>query len=198
MKDNVVNLLKWSEEEKENGMANIRDNEDKFKTFLDVVMVHMIPARKWKREISCMLVSDIFTSSDEAMSMLFVENYLSDFLEMIRTGNKVELEESKAKYTKWNDEGKGFKGWHISGVNRFNELVNIVRKKRSDDNSKQMEQQMLNDFEEYVGNMCATVSSGTSGDGSNNSLETQVSEEELRKYFVEATNDWDAVVQVPI
>ena len=117
---------------------------------------------------------------------------------MDRTGKEVELKVSKAKYTKWNDQGKGFKGWHISGVNRFNELVGMVRKKRSDDNSKQMEQQLLNDFEEYVGNMCETVSSGTSGDGSNNSLETQVSEAELRKYFVEATNDWDAVVQIPI
>ena len=100
--------VKWcADEEKENGMENICDDEERFKTFLDVVMmVNMIPVRKWKREVSCLVVSQIFTSSDEAMSMLFVENYLLDFLTMKSTGKEVELKESKAKYTKWNNQGK--------------------------------------------------------------------------------------------
>ena len=72
------------------------------------------------------MISDIITSSIEAMALWIIDNYGEKWL---RWGKKTE----KAKYTCFKQGNKLFGGWNEIGIERFNELVRHVRKNREGD-----------------------------------------------------------------
>lgn len=149
LKGDVDSLVDWCGAQ-EDGMMNIRDDEKKFGVFLDVVMQHLKTNDKWKNEIYVKKVSELFTSSDEAMAMLYFENYHNDFKIMKSTRKEVPRNESNPTWTKSDKNGNGYKGWHIDGVNRYNELFDHVEKKRKEDGSVRLEASILDAYKKFV------------------------------------------------
>ena len=88
---------------------------------------------------------DMSSVSDEAFALLLLENSHDRWLDIFKSaegkvhrrrneGKRQWESEVRTKFTdggiKYNEKGKGFKGWNNAGIERFNELFDIVKNDR--------------------------------------------------------------------
>lgn len=121
-----------------------------FKVFVDLCLVHFVDSVDWKWRAYSTTISEIFTPSDEAMAMLFFENYVRDYKKMSESGQKVVRKYSRPKYTKTLNQDIKFHGWHVSGIKRYNHLRAYVSDMRSKTENVEMEESLRN----YYRNFC--------------------------------------------
>jgi hypothetical protein len=124
---------------------------DMFESFCNNCLVFMIKKRDWKQRRNSDLISKFITIPDEAMGVLALENMAPDLIEYINTtsieddGENEETpgdvkKTSKAKYTSSKGGGSfGVRGWHSSGIKRYNELCANLKPLRETETSKALE-----------------------------------------------------------
>ena len=190
LKDKVEALVEWCIDEEDDGLLNLRNEEDHFMTFVDVCLVHLANPPSWNM-VTEKKLSNIFSPSDEAIAMLTFENHVDDFDRMIGNKNDIGRKDSRPRYTKekgGNTEG-GFKGWHIDGVNRFNVLIKGVKTKRNEINSVRLEKKVMNQYRDF----CNMVDKNQRGEGDHESMDLMPGID-LNKYLVEPDVDnWTSV-----
>ena len=72
----------------------------------------------WRYAAYNTVVSDIFTESDEAFSMMLLENNIDDYKQLIKLKGKLTRKESGPKYTKDPNVNEKFKGWSRKGIKK--------------------------------------------------------------------------------
>jgi len=124
---------------------------DLFESFCNNCLVFMIKKRDWKQRRDSDLISKFITIPDEAMGVLALENMAPDLIEYINTtsiegdGENEETQgdvkkTSKAKYTSSKGGGSfGVRGWHSSGIKRYNVLCAKLKQLRETETSKALE-----------------------------------------------------------
>ena len=136
------------------------NNQEFFETFVEYCLIHSTTAVEWRYKCYNTILSKIFTISDEALTMLMLENNVADLVRIKTEQNKLTRKESKPKYTKVNgDTGERYQGWHKKGIKRYNELYNIVKAQRETQASKELELVMKDKF----ANICGKVHTGGEG-----------------------------------
>jgi hypothetical protein len=96
---------------------NLRTHDDPklFEVFVDFCLIHLLLSLNWRCQSYSDTVSNIFTSSDEALAMLLLENNAVDLLLTFNNKAKVSRKESKPKYTKIGQSSKvKFQGWSMN------------------------------------------------------------------------------------
>ncbi|MCP4748034.1 MAG: hypothetical protein GY874_18140 [Desulfobacteraceae bacterium] len=126
----------------EDHYRNLRTHEDPklFEVFVDFCLIHLLSCLNWRWQSYSDTVSNMFTSSDEALAMLLLENNAADLLLCFNSGAKVSRKQSKPKYTKISQSTNiKFQGWSRKGIKRFNELLKTVTANRKLDVCKERE-----------------------------------------------------------
>ena len=195
LKEKVRKLVEWCINEGDDGLLNLRDRDDHFMTFVDVCLVHMTDSSSWSM-VTDKRISNVFSSSDEAIAMLVFENHVDDFFRIVSSTKKICRKESKPKYTKENKENErktkgGFKGWHVDGVSRFNQLMKEVKRRRNNDASVQLEKKIMNEYQIFCNESCDDYNK--SSGGYNEGMDS-MEDIDWNKYLVEADVDnWASV-----
>ena len=65
----------------------------------------------WRYTAYNIVLSDIFTESDEALCMLMLENNVDDHKKMVDLKRKIIRKEARSKYTKDLNVNETSKGW---------------------------------------------------------------------------------------
>ena len=101
----------------------------------------MVGAMRWKRLVLSGKEKpmDVATASDEALTLLMYENYWPSWLD--KHENKTVVR--PPKYTK--QEGMRYGEWNDEGIERFNELLDEVKKDRESAAGKRMEERYQTD-----------------------------------------------------
>ena len=136
------------------GLENLRtklENIDMFHTFVSYCLIHFTTSINWRYKACSVVVSEIFSESDEALCILLIENNAEDYARMHREQRKITRKEAKPKYTKVEIVERRFKGWDKRGIRRFNELVAAIKKNRELNESKDMELQLKSRYCEITG-----------------------------------------------
>lgn len=168
-RDNLVLLIKTAAKKK--GVQDLRkeledsatedeeiSHSDLFNTFCNNCLVFMVKRKDWKANRTNSVISKFITVPDEAMGMLALENIAPDLIEFINnqtmihptsTPPSANKKSSKAKYT--SRKGRSFgtiRGWHNSGIARYNELCEVVRKHRKSATSTKLESDLLKEYKQ--------------------------------------------------
>jgi hypothetical protein len=135
----------------------LHDNEDQeykqqeraFTFLVDHLLGHVIGKREWDMMKCFHLVSDRVSVSDEAYTLLLLENVYEEWLKLKpnQPGEKQTI--VKGKYT---DPEKGasnekYKGWTVDGIKRYNELHNSVERNRKQKWSREVEMKAKEEFQ---------------------------------------------------
>ena len=153
-KDGMKTVIQLAQDPDE--FINMRANEDKsyFKYFVEYFLVHFTLSRTWKTSVTMKTISQIFTPSDEAFCMLIIENNAEDLQKVSTTANALDRTECKPLYTKnYSDIIDRYQGWSKDGIKRFNTLFQRVVELRSTDRSKDLEEEIMLEYLNYVGPM---------------------------------------------
>ena len=104
------------------------ENKKKHKVFVfyQEIVPCLVGRREWDMKRAVSTISEIVTPSLEAMALWIIDNYGEKWS---RKGSRTE----KAKYTSVTQGNKLFGGWNEHGIERFNNLICLVRKNRSED-----------------------------------------------------------------
>mgnify|MGYP000258516759 FL=1 len=128
-----------------NRLENLRhesDNIELFETFVSICLTHFTASYNWRYNASSLAISKIFTSSDEALCILLLENNAADYVVMNREQRKINRKEAKPKWTKVECADKKFRGWDRRGIRRFNFIVNTIQRNRQSTVSLDMEEKL--------------------------------------------------------
>jgi hypothetical protein len=130
---------KCAEENKEMPMSTewltLRNDEGNwYTTFFDRFIIHVVGAAKFRNKVVAQFVSNFVTVGDEAFALLVLENCEEKWMDMY--DKNITKSYKKNKYT---DGGKScksgrsrnLKGWSNKGLNRFNELYQLVKRDRA-------------------------------------------------------------------
>ena len=105
-------------------------------------MIYFTTSLYWRYNACNVVISEIFTASDETLCILLIENYAEDYAKMYHEQKKVSRKDARPKYTKVECSNKKFKGWDRRGIYRFNCIVAVVKKNRELSESKDMEMKL--------------------------------------------------------
>ena len=132
---------------------------DLFTAFCNNCLVFMVKKRDWKHYRNSDMITKFITVPDEAMGMLALENIAPDLLEIIDrhetsgdtpSGKK---KSSKAIYTS-RKAGATFgtiRGWHSSGITRYNRLCTMLLQLRTNVTSKELETHLQKTYNDADG-----------------------------------------------
>ena len=193
-KVNVMKLIDLVE--KENDFCNIRLNGDEglFQTFVNVSLIHFTGALSWKWKSYNSVISEIFTTSDEALAMLMLENNIRDLRLIYNYQRKLLRKESKPKYTKSCIDQSGnndkFQGWHQKGIKRFNEIFNCVSNNRKLDLCRDRELSI----QQYYKHFCDK--DDNSLDDVSNAIDSVTESDEL-DYYEDAVDEFGGEESMP-
>ena len=126
-------------------LENLRqksENIEIFETFVSFCLIHFTTSFNWRYNASSLVISEIFTPSDEALCILLLENNAADYVVMNRDQRKINRKEAKPKWTKVVSADKKFRGWDRRGIRRFNIIVNAIQINRQLTVSRQMEEKL--------------------------------------------------------
>ena len=178
IRENMMEVVKIAAE----GVAlqDIRTNYDNmslFKTFVNLCLIHFTTSISWRYKACDSVISDIFTVTDEALCILFLENNADDYVRVYQEKKKIDRKESRPKYTKVDNVQKKFKGWDRKAIKRFNEIVMCVKRNRDSSESKKIEEELRMRYKQIAGR------DGDCLDGHNGDDESDESDhEELYAY----------------
>ena len=178
IRDNMIKVVKIAKEGV--GLQNLRTNEENmtlFQTFVNLCLIHIITLISWRYKACDSVLSDIFTVTDEALCILFLENNADDYVRVYEEERKINRKESRPKYTKVDNVQKKFKGWDRKAIKQFNEIVMCVKRNRESSESKKLEEELRLRYKQIAGR------NGDSLDGDDGDDESDESEnEELYAY----------------
>ena len=187
-RENVVELIEFcSSEDDTKGLLNLRKagNEEHFITFLDVCLIHYIESSEWRYRCYAQPVSELFTTSDEAMAMVFLENYLNDFKKMASDGQKIDRKDLRPKYTKTTSDNTKFHGWHVSGIKRYNQFQKFLKEERNTEDSKNLEIKIINYYRDFCNKQIR--------DSANNDSDDDLRVLDDDESFADAIDEWAEV-----
>ena len=166
-RDNLVLLIKRAAEK--NGVQDLREqlrnnateeekkrHSDLFNAFVNNCLVFMVKKKDWKSNRTNSVISKFITVPDEAMGMLALENIAPDLMEFINSMRVIDpvstpnKKSSKAKYTS-RTKGRTFgtiRGWHNSGIARYNKLCAEVNEQRKTLTSTGLEEALLKEYKQ--------------------------------------------------
>ena len=178
IRDNMIKVVKIAKEGV--GLQNLRTNQENmtlFQTFVNLCLIHFTTSISWRYKACDCVISDIFTVTDEALCILFLENNADDYVRVYEEERKINRKESRLKYTKVENVQKKFKGWDRKAIKRFNEIVMCVKRNRESSDSKKLEEEQRLRYKQIAGR------DGDSLDGDDGDEESDESEnEELYAY----------------
>lgn len=166
-------------------LTNLREveNGEAFKAFVYFCLSKTRPSKPWKKVKHNVPVSSFFTVYDEAFAIVTLENSVNvwedqakatlrgDVIEDGRKRKRKNMEGAKTVYT---STGRNGRSWTNAGMQRFSELVAVIETKRSNEASKLLEEEIIQEYRnEFYGNSM----SGNSEDG--NETQTDNSLEEV-------------------
>ena len=154
------------------GLESIRkcsQNFRIFKTFVSCCLIHFTTSTNWRYKATSVVISDIFTESDEALCILLMENNADDFTKAYHEQRKIGRKEARPRYTKNESVDKTFKGWDKRGIRRFNIIVQAVKMNRELNESKEMEMQLKSRYTEIAGR--GMISDNEESDNDDSELE---------------------------
>ena len=136
------------------GLEKLRtksENIDLLETFVSYCLIHFTTSLYWRYNACNVVISDIFTASDEALCILLIENNAEDYAKMYQEQKKVTRKDARPKYTKVECSDKKFRGWDRRGIYRFNCIVTAIQKYRELKESKDMEMKLKSRYIELSG-----------------------------------------------
>ena len=96
----------------------------------------------WNQRYLNSTMTKMYSAADKAMAMVAMETVAPELLELITANdNRIEKPSSLCKYTgtkKWDGSGK-IRGWHSTGINRYNTLLHEVIENRETQRSKELD-----------------------------------------------------------
>ena len=150
-KENIIKLIDFVDSREFPDMR-LQEDADLFRTFLEFVLVHFVSCTTWRYKCYNTPVSQIFTVSDEALAMLLLENSMQDLKWVVRRGQKIPHNISMPKYTKkMEGSSEKFKGWHRSGIKRYNKLYRRILTNRVKKESLEKEDLIQDEFVKISG-----------------------------------------------
>ena len=150
-KRNIAKLIDFVDSREFPDMQ-LQEDADLFRTFLEFVLVHFVSCTTWRYKCYNTPVSQIFTVSDEALAMLLLENSMQDLKWVVRRGQKIPHNISMPKYTKkMEGSSEKFKGWHKSGIKRYNKLYQRILTNRVRKESLEKEDLIQDEFVKISG-----------------------------------------------
>ena len=151
VKSKMMKLIKLA---KDGGLEKLRmksENIDLLQTFVSYCLIHFTTSLYWRYNACNVVISEIFTASDEALCILLIENNAEDYAKMFQEQKKVSRKDARPKYTKVECSDKKFKGWDRRGIYRFNCIVTEIQKYREFTESKDMEMTLKSKYIELSG-----------------------------------------------
>ena len=151
VKSKMMKLIKLA---KDGGLEKLRmksENIDLLQTFVSYCLIHFTTSLYWRYNACNVVISEIFTASDEALCILLIENNADDYVKMFQEQKKVSRKDARPKYTKVECSDKKFKGWDRRGIYRFNCIVTAIQKYREFTESKDMEMTLKSKYIELSG-----------------------------------------------
>ena len=126
-------------------LQNLRQDPENFEVFETLVsfcLIHFTTSFNWRYNAYSVVISELFTPSDEALCILLLENNAADYVKMHDEQRKINRKESKPKWTKVESSDKKFKGWDRRGIRRFNVIVKAITTNRQLTVSQNMEHKL--------------------------------------------------------
>jgi hypothetical protein len=117
-------------------IVKARSNIEDFTMFCEQFLSCVIYKQEFKKCKADKLVKDIATASDEAFVMVCFENYIDRWTDQANDPREEKVDTwRKPKFTDRHKANKGsdttdLKGWNTAGIDRFNELFDIVQANR--------------------------------------------------------------------
>ena len=140
MKEKTIALFDLAGNEKYS--KNVRSDEENIKvfdTFMDLWLAHFCISSNWGHKAYNTTISETFTESNEAMTMLLLKITHDNFKKCYDMQRVLTRKKARPKYTKVDSNSDKFHSWNIKGIRRYNALVVIVKRNRNSDVSKEME-----------------------------------------------------------
>ena len=107
-----------------------------YSKFCDVVLSQVTGRQDWKVNCGKMPLREYASASDEAFGLLLLENSWLLWREMAVKDDDDEKMLQKSKYTMNGAGTKKNGGWKAEGINRFNELAQMVKADREKDSAE--------------------------------------------------------------
>lgn len=138
-------------------MLTLRANTKSFRIFCDCFLSKVIGSSKWKEECISKTVSEIATISDEAFTLLLLENHWDEWSNKnvedykkeapydAKNNKTVKRKPTKGKYTSEGIGAKLYGGWSNEGLLRFNALYDLVTENRKTYGDK-VEKELLSHY----------------------------------------------------
>jgi hypothetical protein len=140
-------------------------DEEYFEIFVDYCLNVFVSSQTWRYKAYNTPISKIFTPSDEAMAMLLLDNNARDLYMVHDRGQTLPRKESYTKYTKpEKDSQERFQGWSKLGIQRYNELHQIVVIQRAQEASKDKEDSLLGKYRMVIGKSVNVIGDVNSDD----------------------------------
>ena len=120
-----------------------RNKEEAYEAFCEYILPAVVGRKSNGSKFFVSKVSEVATVSDEAMSLLLLENAWDKWSAQHANPNNAEFPS-----TKYSHDGSGsanlvYHGWKVIGMTRFAELVQLVTADRKTDERKAFEQDFL-------------------------------------------------------
>ena len=121
-----------------------QDKTGNYADFIDYILSAVIGKRKYRENKCVKLLSNYATVTDEAFGILVLENQYDHWVDM---HNKGVFKESTVlpKYTNGGSSAvcsgklKRYQGWSVEGINRFNEIFDMVTNDQKSENASTFE-----------------------------------------------------------
>ena len=107
-----------------------------YSKFCDVVLSQVVGRQDWKVNCRIIPLREYASASDEAFGLLLLENSWLLWREMAVKDDDDEKMLQKSKYTMNGAGTKKNGGWKAEGINRFNELAQMVKADREKDSAE--------------------------------------------------------------
>jgi len=118
----------------------MRENtDDAYIVFCDVILSRVVGIDEWKRECSKKAISDFVTLGDEAFGLLLLENSWKVWKQAAADGAMEETADGDDGKTLYTLNGPGTKkngGWKKEGLQRYVDLVAMVKTDRISDDGR--------------------------------------------------------------
>ena len=85
------------------GLENLRtksENIELLHTFVSYCLIHFTTSINWLHKALCLIISEIFTVSDETLCILLLENNATDYAMMLKGKREINRKGARPKYTK--------------------------------------------------------------------------------------------------
>lgn len=133
--------------------------EQAFTFLIEHLLGHVIGKREWNM-IKCFhMVSDRVSISDEAYTLLLLENVYEKWLKLKpqQPGEKQTIVKGKYTNPEKGASNEKYKGWTVKGFERYNELYKNVERNRNQKWAKAVEMKAKEEFQgRYKGKLIGT------------------------------------------